>query len=153
MRQRGFTTIELMIVVTVMGMVLAASWPTFSSILRQHRLTSAATTVATHLRLARERAVAEGNDYVVTFRALQNDYQIWDDEGSDGIMGPTDTRTNFVMPSGTILQNPAFFGANRVVFRPDGTTNASGQLEVTNGETVREIRILAATGKISVNQP
>ena len=120
-RNRGFTTMELMIVVGVMGLLLAASWGNIQSVLRQQRLVGATNQMVTHLRLAREKSVAEGNNYVVTFRPASNDYQIWDDEGSDTILGPADSRTAFPMPDQTIVQNPAFFGSNRVIFRPDGT--------------------------------
>lgn len=148
---RGFTTLELMIVLVVAGLGLAASWGNFASLMRQHRLSAAANSLATDLRLARERAVAEGNDYIVTFRTGPNDYQVWDDEGSDSVMGGGDTRVNRAMPVRTTLQNPSFFGANRVIFHADGTCNASGAVEVTNGEFTRQVSVLASTGKISIN--
>lgn len=148
--EKGFTTLELMIVLTAAGLVLAASWGNFSSLLRQHRLSSAASSMATHLRLARERAVAEGNDYIVTFMTGTNSYEIWDDEGSDATLGPQDTRSAYPMPPNTTVQNPVFFGANRVIFHADGTCNASGNVEITNGEVTRRVAILASTGKISI---
>lgn len=149
-RDHGFTTLELMIVLGVVGLMLAASWGNFSSVLRQQRLSSAASSMATHLRLARERAVAEGNDYIVTFMTGTNSYEVWDDKGSDSTMGALDTRSVYPMPPNTIVQNPTFFGANRVVFRADGTTNASGGVQITNGELVRNVSVLASTGKVSV---
>ncbi len=152
-RNRGFTTMELMIVVGVMGLLLAASWGNIQSVLRQQRLVGATNQMVTHLRLAREKSVAEGNNYVVTFRPASNDYQIWDDEGSDTNLGPADSRTTFPMPDQTIVQNPAFFGSNRVIFRPDGTCNATGSVQVGNREVLRQINILAATGKVTVTSP
>jgi Tfp pilus assembly protein FimT len=120
------------------------------SIIRQQRLTGATNQLVTHLRLAREKAVAEGNNYVVTFRQIQNNYQVWDDEGNDLIMGGTDIRRTFPMPTGTRVQNPQFFGANRVIFRPDGTCNASGSVEIRNDETTKTVSLLASTGKVTV---
>jgi len=151
--QKGFTTLELMIVLTVFGLMIAASWGSMSSMLNQHRLTGATNQVATHLRLAREKAVAEGNNYIVTFRIPRNDYQVWDDEGSDSILGPDDIRRTFPMPDQTVVQNAAFFGANRVIFRPDGTCNASGSVRVANSEFQRQVNVLASTGKITVTTP
>jgi Tfp pilus assembly protein FimT len=144
---------ELMIVIGIIGLVLAASWGNIQSILRQQRLTGATNQLVTHLRLARERAVAEGNNYIVTFRAGPNDYQIWDDEGNDALLGAADSRTLFPMPDLTTLQNPTFFGANRVIFLPDGTCSASGSVEVTNGEHVKRVNVLASTGKVTVTTP
>jgi prepilin-type N-terminal cleavage/methylation domain-containing protein len=150
---RGFTSLELMIVLTIFGLLLAASWGNIGSMINQHRLTGATNQVATHLRLAREKAVAEGNNYIVTFRVGLNDYQVWDDEGSDSLVGPDDARQEFTMPARTNVQNAAFFGANRIIFRPDGTCNASGSVQVANSEFVRQINVLASTGKITVTTP
>ena len=150
---RGFTAIELMIVLGIVGLTIAASWGHVQNMTRQHRLTGATNQLVTHLRLAREKAVSEGNNYIVTFRLGANDYQVWDDEGNDALLGPQDTRRNFDMPPGTLVQNAAFFGANRVIFRPDGTTNASGSVQVNNGEFQRQVNILASTGKVTVTTP
>ncbi|MBZ0266786.1 GspH/FimT family pseudopilin [bacterium] len=147
---RGLTTVELMIVLAMMGLVLASSWGNFRSILAQRRLSAATNSLATQMRLARERAVAEGNDYIVTFMTGSNAYEVWDDEGSDASAGGDDRKFVHNMPSRTSVQNPVFFGSNRVIFRPDGTCNASGAVEVTNGELTRTIAILASTGKVSI---
>ena len=151
--QRGFTAMELMIVLGIFGLVIAASWGNFQSLIRQQRLVGATNQLVTHLRLAREKAVAEGNNYIVTFRPGINDYQVWDDEGSDSILGPSDGRRTFPMPDQTIVRNPVFFGANRVIFRPDGTCNASGSVQVWNREFTRQVNVLASTGKITVTTP
>ncbi len=150
---RGFTVMELMIVLGIFGLVVAASWGNIQSVIRQQRLLGATNEMATHLRLAREKAVAEGNNYVVTFRPGVNDYQVWDDEGSDTVLGPDDSRRIFTMPDQTIVQNPSFFGTNRLIFRPDGTCNASGSVQIWNREIVRQVNVLASTGKITVTTP
>ena len=90
---------------------------------------------------------------VETFDVAGNNYEVWDDEGSDTAVGPTDSQTDYPMPAGTSLEAAAFFGANRVIFRSDGTCNASGQVQITNGEFSRQISILASTGKITVATP
>ena len=144
---------ELMIVLVVVGLALAASWGNFQSLLRQRRLMDATSRLVTHLRLAREQAVAEGNEFIVTFRVANNDYEVWDDEGNDAIFGPEDQRTTFPMPNGTRVESASFFGSNRVVFRPDGSTDASGAVEVSNGENIHEIKVLASTGKVTVKSP
>jgi Tfp pilus assembly protein FimT len=142
-----------MVVITIMGLVLAASWGGFRDLLEQHRVTAAANQIATHLRLSRERAVAEGDHYVVTFRVPNNDYEVWDDRDSDAIAGPNEVRRLQPMPSGTAIANPSFFGSNRLTFRADGTTDASGSIDVQSGNSVRRIDVLASTGKVTVSIP
>jgi prepilin-type N-terminal cleavage/methylation domain-containing protein len=149
-RDHGFTITELAIVIGILGIVLALSMGNIQSMIRNQRLTGATNQMITHLRLAREKSVAEGNNYVVTFRAALNNYQVWDDEGNDLIVGGQDIRRVFPMPQGTRIQNPQFFGANRVIFRPDGTCNASGSVEVRNDELIKTVSLLASTGKVTV---
>lgn len=149
-REKGFTITELLVVLTVFGLMMAVSVGNFQSVIRNHRLTGATNQLVTHMRLAREKSVAEGNDYIVTFRALMNNYQVWDDEGNDAVMGATDSRRTFEMPDGTQMQNPSFFGGNRVTFHSDGTCSASGTVDITNGELTKKINVLASTGKVTV---
>ena len=97
--------------------------------------------------------MAEGNNYIVTFRVAQNNYQIWDDEGNDAIAGPNEGRVNHAVPAGVAIQTATFFASNRVIFQADGTTNASGVVQLANGENSRSINVLAATGKVTVTSP
>jgi len=143
----------MMVVITIVGLALGASWGSMRDMMEQHRVSGATNQLATHLRLARERAVAEGNNFIVTFRTVQNDYQVWDDEGSDALNGPADVRRIHELPDRVVLRNPSFFGANRVTFRPDGTTDASGSLELVSGSSTRRLDILASTGKVTVSIP
>lgn len=148
--ERGFTLMELMIVVSIVGLMLAVSAGNIQSMLRAQRLNGATSQLVTHMRLAREKAVAEGNNFIVTFRAPLNNYQVWDDEGNDAVFGANDARRVFPMPTSTRIQNPQFFGSNRIIFRPDGTCNASGTVEVNNGEMIKKVTFLASTGKVTV---
>jgi prepilin-type N-terminal cleavage/methylation domain-containing protein len=152
-RDGGFTAVEMVVVLTIVGLVLGASWGNLRDLMEQQRVAGAANQIATHLRLARERAVAEGNNFIVTFRTAQNNYQVWDDEGSDSMLGPDDLRRTHEMPVRVTLSNPSFFGANRVIFRPDGTTDASGSVELISGTSNRRIDVLASTGKVTVSIP
>lgn len=58
--QRGFSLIELMIVITVLGLLLGFSIPSFHRLSTSYQLQSAADNIAGQLRLAREKAIATG---------------------------------------------------------------------------------------------
>jgi type IV fimbrial biogenesis protein FimT len=59
-RSHGFTLIEMLITVTVIGLVLAFSVPAFRSLSGSQGLKGAAENVAGQLRLARQKAVSTG---------------------------------------------------------------------------------------------
>lgn len=152
-KQAGFTAVEMVVVITILGLAAAMSWGSVRDLMEQHRVNGAASQIATAMRLAREKAVAEGNNYILTFRTAQNDFQIWDDQGNDSLMGPDDSRQTHDMPDACILANPSFFGANRVIFRPDGSTDASGSVVIRSGLSQRRVDLLASTGKVTVSIP
>jgi len=58
--ERGFSLIELAIVLVVMGILFAFSIPGFQNLSASYQLHGAAESVAAQLRLARERAIATG---------------------------------------------------------------------------------------------
>jgi len=77
-RSRGFTLVEMMIVLIVLGTVLAFSVPAFHSFAATNNLHGAAGDIASQLRMAREKAIATATTQ--TFHAnygyLNSDYHI-----------------------------------------------------------------------------
>lgn len=149
----GFTAVEMLVVLSIVGLAAAMSWGSVRDLMEQHRVSGAAGGVATAMRLARERAVAEGNNYILTFRTASNDFQVWDDEGNDALLGTADSRRTHPMPPSCTLVSPGFFGANRVIFRPDGSADASGSVTIRSGASRRRVDLLASTGKVTVSIP
>ena len=58
--ERGFSLVELAIVLVVMGILFALSVPNFQRLSSSYQLRGAAENVAGQLRLAREKAIATG---------------------------------------------------------------------------------------------
>lgn len=63
----GFTLIELMLVVTIIGVLLAASIPAMTKSIRGSRLRTAASTVARAGKYARSMAIMNQQEVLLTF--------------------------------------------------------------------------------------
>lgn len=59
-KQAGFTLLELLVVLTISGLLLALTPPLFSSILPQYRAEGASKSLASYLLQARHEAIIEG---------------------------------------------------------------------------------------------
>jgi len=66
-KPNGFTLIELMVVVGIIGILSLLVIPNFIGIQRRERVRSAAMEVAQDLRQIRERALAQSGNYTMTF--------------------------------------------------------------------------------------
>jgi len=74
--ERGFTILEMLIVLSIAAILVALSFTTWSNYTAQQRLRYAAVQVASGLREAEERAKAERTIYTVTFTASSSTYPI-----------------------------------------------------------------------------
>ncbi len=83
---RGFSLIELVITIAVVGLVLAISIPGFRGFAESHLLPSTSGNIAGQLRLAREKAIQTGTTQTVHFTEdyLESDYHIH----NGGIVNP-----------------------------------------------------------------
>ena len=79
-QEHGFTLLELMVVVAVMGIVLAFTIPAIKTFNTSQDLKRASAGVRDQLTLAHEKAISTGQTQTIRFMAnFQNsDYHIWD---------------------------------------------------------------------------
>ncbi len=89
--QRGFTLVELMIVIAVIGIISIEATPLFMTFLRAMETRGASQELATLLHQARELAIARNTDYRVEVEADNNrlrfvrtiDNAVWIGPGTD----------------------------------------------------------------------
>lgn len=63
----GFTLVELMVVIAIIGIVAVLAVPNFARMQREARIRGACQRTAQHFKQIRERAISSGGTYIVSF--------------------------------------------------------------------------------------
>ena len=125
--QRGFTLVELMVLIGIIGLIAAIGVPTFNGYLRANRIDSVADRLAADMALARAVAVSQGR--IIRLDCVATGYTVTDpisgrsyrDRTFDGDVQLLDTVT--------------------VDFFPWGAAEAT-VLTLSNGSQQRQVRVL-----------
>ncbi len=151
--QRGFSLVEVMVVTLVIGITLAASVPSFSRFMQSSNLDSASKQVASHFRLARATAVAEGVPHLVLW-SNYNYYYLITDTNRDGIYSSGEDFTGpYWLPGDVVVINPQGFNGSYINFMPNGTASQAVSWDLINqkGATL-SMTVLGPTGQIIIQK-
>jgi len=150
----GFSLIELMVVLAVFGIVTAIALPGLNKFLRSVELNSTVERMATSLRVIRQRAVTENNNYIATLGVGANNIGWWDDDDNDGVKDGTEKRgANAEVPSWMTVTNDPLnpFASDTLTFAPNGSASQSGTLIFSNAEGYqRTLSVIRPTGMVTV---
>ena len=152
--QSGFTLLELMIVIAIMGIMAAMAVPSYQTYMAQRRLNGAARQVMSDLMAARMKAIAQNNEFKVFFPGSHlgaltgnHQYQILDDDDNDGISDTgealqiKDIQTDYSDVTMTSNNNPAF--------SPKGTATNLATVTLSNSRGSKNVSI-AITGRVKI---
>jgi type IV fimbrial biogenesis protein FimT len=142
MRKRsGFTVIELITVIVILGILTAVGVPNFLSWLPKYRLKSAARDLYSNLQFAKLSAIKHNADWAIVFNKASDQYQVCSGQGPDNSWGGTDNMVvktvvlnNYgsgvgyghgnAIPIGSTFGDEITFGNNVAVINSRGTGNA-----------------------------
>lgn len=147
----GFTMLEMMIIVVIIGIVAALAVPSFLSSTPRLKARTEARNVLNMMRLARSKAISEGSQYGVFVDTGNNRYFMFKDiinpvamsyeVGDSVVTGPFDIPGD-VIPTSS-------FSDDVVVFMSTGRASESGgfTFDISDGGVQYTASVLASTGR------
>ncbi len=154
-RSSGFTLIELMIVVVLIGIAAAYAVPSFTQLVERNRVSSTVNGMLGILNYARSEAVKAGQTIEVT-PLTGNDWDtgvvVWLDADNDNFLDADEELRRFTdIPNGLTVTGVAG-GANAIGFRGNGFldpgTAAEFQLSVTSPNTPARFVCTGFSGRV-----
>jgi len=151
---RGVTLVEIMAALVVFGILIVLSVPAFRRYMATQQVEGSVHRMAANLRLARQSAATERNNYKVRFDPATRRYSILDDDNNNGtadtgemVLGPVNIPGELTVTNGPALP----FSGDTLVFYPNGSTNSTGTITFENRRHYsRLVRVMRSTGAVAV---
>lgn len=119
-RVRGFTLVELMIIITLLGIVASIAMPNFIQLIRNNQVQAQTDEIATFLQYARSQAVAKRMVYTIDL----DDWSVYPDTDTTAIERKLDINTDKANPVHSLGSG------GRLTFTGQGLVKGAGTLKV-----------------------
>ncbi len=160
--ERGFSLIELTIVLCLLGLIVLVGMPAMQDWLERYRVRTATQTLAADMQLQRMRAVSRNRRFSVQFNVVNGTYTLWDGDPVNGLTAQMTPQpvgmpmgVTFTAPVGDPIELSWQGNADWAVFHPDGSVNdrlaQDDEITLTNaiGDSFRAV-INQVTGRVQV---
>lgn len=147
--RRGFTLVELAIVVLIVGIMVAAAAPRFADSLVYYRAEAAAKRIEADLKLARKQAITSSSAQAVDFVTGSNKYILTGMEHPDHPSLEYEVKLSEA-PYLVLLGSADFGGDETVQFDGYGVPDSGGTVVVQSGQYQKTITLDPDSGRASV---
>ena len=147
--QRGFSLLELVIVLMIIAALSAIVVPRYSGALARYRAESAARRIAADLEYARAQADSQSASQQIIFDVAANSYQLTGLSGLDHPSLPYFVDLSDDLAGATLVAVD-FGGDSTVVFNGYGVPDSGGTIAIKVGSVQETIALDPYTGKVSL---
>lgn len=152
-RRDGFTLVELMIVIAVIGILAAIAAPSYQTYMAQRRLNGAARHLAMHLMQARSQAITTNKQIIVNLLNNQQYAFVTDNDGDESVSEGDTTESSYdIQPDYYDVTFAAASAGYNPLFRPNGTAK-NGTIDIISslpGLVAKQITISTA-GRVRIS--
>jgi prepilin-type N-terminal cleavage/methylation domain-containing protein len=139
---RGFTLVEMLIVIAILGIVLGIAAPNFTRYRDNANLKEAARDISSDIQLYKQRAIAENTNYEITFSG--NTYDV--NKGATPVVRGKRIGAN---NAAIVISSP--YPGGKIELETRGTLKPSGELRLKHSRRGSEATITTSlTGRVRV---
>lgn len=152
-RVNGFTFLETIVVISIIGILSAIAVPGMSAFTERMRIKTAARTISTDLREVKMKSVLDHTDYTVLFDPANNLYELSERKLNlphgvrfgygQGVLGPPGN------PTSSPDRDGITFPSNKAAFYSGGS-NSMGTIYITNNYNITMAISITVTGRIKI---
>jgi general secretion pathway protein H len=141
--RRGFTLVELLVVLAIMTLLFMIAAPHLGTVLPQMELKSGAREVAAALREARSRAIASNSDVLFSLDVNRHRYTISGDKSVHSLSSDVDLSLY------TAQQERIGRASGSIRFFPDGSSTG-GRVVLSKAQKSYKVAVDWLTGRIEI---
>jgi len=147
--RRGFTLVELVVVLAIMAIVAALAVPRYANSLARYRADAAARRIASDIELLQSRAYSRNATHSAVFSVVSNSYLL------AGILDPDHPNLPYTVrladpPYFAVLKSANFAGSNALAFDAYGQPASAGVVVISVGSEQRTISVELSSGRSKV---
>jgi prepilin-type N-terminal cleavage/methylation domain-containing protein len=155
-RSKGFTLLELIVVLGVVGVLLGMAAPSLKNFMKARQTANAAGQMLSLTQLASSRAAAQGSLYRLNFDDKNGEYWLTVQQGGEFVDIPSEFGRHFTLPEGATvaLVRPTGVEATPYIeFRPNGRSEeVTIEIRGRQGETYQLV-CQSATETFHIESP